>query len=162
MSNKTLGPYKGFVGSVEFDVDDNILYGRILFIEDIITYEGSTPAELNAAFTESVDEYLEFCTQQQLPPNKPCSGNLNVRLGAELHAKANIAARLKNTSLNAFIVHCVQVELSRDDMLSLDNRIEGLKSAVTTFGQHISTAGWQMVSMTDSETKVIGTGRGYS
>ena len=42
--------YKSFLGSIEVDIDDNCLHGKILFINDLITYEAVTPAQLETEF----------------------------------------------------------------------------------------------------------------
>jgi predicted HicB family RNase H-like nuclease len=42
--------YKGFIGSVHFSADDNIFYGKIEGITDLVTFEGETVKELTEAF----------------------------------------------------------------------------------------------------------------
>lgn len=49
--------YKGFYGSVE--VDSGIYVGRILRIDDVITYSAATRDELDDAFHEAVEDYLD-------------------------------------------------------------------------------------------------------
>ncbi|WP_163836857.1 hypothetical protein [Spartinivicinus ruber] len=51
--------YKGFQGSVEYSADDDLLYGKVLAVEPLINYEGSTMDELKAAFEAAIDSYLE-------------------------------------------------------------------------------------------------------
>ena len=50
--------YKGFQGSVEYSGDDDLLYGKVLSVEPLISYEGSTLDELKAAFEAAIDDYL--------------------------------------------------------------------------------------------------------
>jgi len=40
--------YKGFIGSIEADLSDNTLYGKVLGLDKstLITYEGATLTEL--------------------------------------------------------------------------------------------------------------------
>ena len=38
--------YKGYVGSVEFSEEDGLFYGKVMGIRALISYEGSTAAEL--------------------------------------------------------------------------------------------------------------------
>ena len=57
--------YKGFQGSIEYNADDDLLYGAVLSIEPLINYEGSTINELRAAFRAAIDNYLE--DQMSLP-----------------------------------------------------------------------------------------------
>jgi predicted HicB family RNase H-like nuclease len=63
--------YKDYTGSVEISVEDNCLYGRILDIDDLVTYEGQTVQELQAAFRESVEEYQRTCDALGLEPEQP-------------------------------------------------------------------------------------------
>jgi len=53
--------YNGYYGSVEISLEDNVLYGKLLFISPLITYEGSTAQELESTFKEAVDDYLADC-----------------------------------------------------------------------------------------------------
>lgn len=53
--------YKGHIGSVEVDLDGNAIVGKLLFISDVIAYSADKPADIEAAFREAVDEYLQVC-----------------------------------------------------------------------------------------------------
>jgi len=48
--------YKNYIGSVEFSAEDNILYGKILGINDLVSYEGTSMQELENAFIETCKE----------------------------------------------------------------------------------------------------------
>lgn len=58
---KTLGPYKGFHGSIEKSVEDDCFYGKILDVLDLVLYESASIKDLEKAFQKAVDEYLEDC-----------------------------------------------------------------------------------------------------
>jgi predicted HicB family RNase H-like nuclease len=51
--------YKGYVGSVEVDLEGNAIVGKLLFIADVIAYSAGSPAGIEAAFREAVDEYIQ-------------------------------------------------------------------------------------------------------
>jgi len=53
--------YKGFSARIEFDARDNIFFGRILGIEDLVTFHGESVSSLREAFQEAVIDYLESC-----------------------------------------------------------------------------------------------------
>jgi len=53
--------YKGFSARIEFDARDNIFFGRILGIEDLVTFHGESVSDLREAFQEAVIDYLESC-----------------------------------------------------------------------------------------------------
>ena len=53
--------YKGYNGTVEYSADDSILFGKVIGIKSLISYEGQSVEELKADFEGAVDEYLEYC-----------------------------------------------------------------------------------------------------
>ena len=53
--------HKGYTGSIEVSLEDNCLHGRVLFIEDIVTYEGETVDDLATSFKDAVDRYVTYC-----------------------------------------------------------------------------------------------------
>jgi predicted HicB family RNase H-like nuclease len=103
--------YKGYIGKVEIDDEAGILYGEVINVRDVITFEGTTVDETQDAFHESVDDYLEFCAKRGESPEKPFSGKFVVRLPAELHRKAYIQAKLEDKSLNSWVAEVLQTAL---------------------------------------------------
>ena len=108
--------YKGYIGKVEIDDEAGILYGEVINVRDVITFEGATVDEVQEAFHESVDDYLAFCAKRGESPEKPFSGKFVVRLPTELHRKAYIQAKLEDKSLNSWVAEVLQSALqdSRD------------------------------------------------
>lgn len=100
--------YKGFQGSVEYSEEDNCLFGKILFTEDLVLYEGNSVDELRKNFQESVDEYIEDCKELGKDPFKKFKGTLNVRLSPELHKKAALKAESQRRSLNSIITEAIE------------------------------------------------------
>lgn len=103
--------HKGFTGSGEMSLEDDCLIGRVLFIDDIITYEGATVGELMENFRAAVDHYLDYCKRTGKPANKPYSGTFNVRIGPQLHREAVIAANAASVNLNDFVTTAIKVTL---------------------------------------------------
>jgi predicted HicB family RNase H-like nuclease len=116
--------HKGYAGSTEVSLEDGCLHGRVLFIDDLITYEADTVPELQAAFKDAVDRYLAHCELIGKSPAKPCSGTFNVRVGETLHRRAAVAAAVTGQSLNDFVTKAIEAALARDDPASADARIE--------------------------------------
>ncbi len=56
-----LKQYKGFFGSCDVSVENNTFYGEIEDIYDLICYEAATQQELQRAFEDAVDGYLQSC-----------------------------------------------------------------------------------------------------
>jgi len=103
--------YKGYIGKVEIDEEAGILYGEVINVRDVITFEGTTVENVQQAFRESVDDYLDFCAQRGESPEKPFSGKFVVRLPSELHRKAYIQAKLKDKSLNSWVTEVLETAL---------------------------------------------------
>lgn len=92
--------YKSYAARVNYDDLDGIFFGRIAGIRDGVTFHADTVAGLRAAFREAVDDYLKTCAKIGKTPQRPYSGNLMLRVGADIHAKAAMAAELSGKSLN--------------------------------------------------------------
>ncbi len=95
--------YKGYTGSVQFIEKDKILYGKILGIKDLISYEGSSVDEFLSDFHEAVDGYLEFCERKGQTPEKPFKGMFNVRVSPETHKQLALLAADRNQTLNSLV-----------------------------------------------------------
>lgn len=100
--------YRGFTGSCEVSLEDECLFGRLLFIDDIVTYEGQTTGEVTSSFKAAVDRYLEHCKNTGKTANKPYSGSFNVRVGPELHRKAVVEASACGLTLNELVVEALE------------------------------------------------------
>ncbi len=103
--------YKSYIGKVEIDDEAGILYGEVINVRDVITFEGASVDEIQKAFRESIDDYLDFCAQCNESPEKPFSGKFVIRLPAELHRKAYIQAKLADKSLNSWVAEVLQTVL---------------------------------------------------
>lgn len=110
--------YIGYTGSIEVSVEDDCLHGRILFIDDLVTYEGGSIPEIRAAFQDAVNRYLAHCQRVGKPAGKPYSGTFNVRIGPELHSKAAKVAHLKKIKLNEFVRHAIQTAVDMDGVVT--------------------------------------------
>ncbi len=99
---------KGYTARVEYDERDNIFVGRILGIRSIISFHGQTVAELREEFEHAIHDYLADCKQQGVPPEKPASGKLLLRVPPDVHGRALIAAQAAGKSLNQWITDVVQ------------------------------------------------------
>ena len=105
--------YKGYMGTIEPDAENNTLFGKLFGIRQLVTYEGDTIPQLRQAFEDSVDDYLAYCSEQGIAPDKPCKGSFNVRVDSELHAKASLKAQAMNTNLNNFVKTAIQDKLAQ-------------------------------------------------
>lgn len=108
MKQKNLLNYKGYSGSIECSIEDDCLHGKVLFIEDIVTYEGDTPSALKTAFEGAIDRYLAYCEKTGNPANKAYSGGFNVRVSPELHRQIAMAASRDGVTLNESIKRAIE------------------------------------------------------
>lgn len=96
--------YKGYSGHVEFDDEARIFHGEVLDLNDVITFQGRSVDELEEAFRDSIDDYLEFCAERGEEPDRPFSGRLMLRVPAEMHRGLWVEAKRLGKSLNQLIV----------------------------------------------------------
>lgn len=111
MKTKNL-TYKDYFGSVEFDLEDQILHGNILFINDLITYEADTLDGLNKEFKAAVDDYLETCKLLGREPQKAFKGSFNIRVGESIHKDAAVEASKRGQNLNDFCKEAITEKLA--------------------------------------------------
>lgn len=52
--------YGEFIGSVHYSAKDDLLFGKIEGINDLVTFEGDSVTELRKAFKEAVEDYLSL------------------------------------------------------------------------------------------------------
>ena len=95
--------YKGYIGSVAFSEKDNVFFGKIEGINGLVNFEGESVKELTNAFHEAVEDYIAYCKDEGIEPDKSYSGSLNVRLSPTIHRQIAILAKKAGLSLNAYI-----------------------------------------------------------
>lgn len=100
--------YKGYFGQVAYDDEAKIFHGELLGIRAVITFQGTTVEEIESAFKDSVDDYLDWCKKRRKTPEKPFSGKLNLRMKRELHARLAALAAQQKISLNSYINDCLE------------------------------------------------------
>lgn len=120
--------YKGYQASIEFSAEDGVLFGKILHIQSLILFEADSPAEIVSAFHRAVDDYLDYCREKGVEPNKTYSGTLNVRIGQERHRKIALHAAKNGSSLNDMICQVI-------DRFFSPNEEKNQQPAVFVIGQ---------------------------
>ncbi|TDW96311.1 type II toxin-antitoxin system HicB family antitoxin [Dinghuibacter silviterrae] len=109
--------YEGYYASVHFSSEDEVFYGKILGIDDLVNFEGASVKELKKAFHEAVDDYIETCKELGKEPNKTYKGTFNVRISTELHKAAAVYAAHNNVSLNDFVKTAIHFALMHQEDL---------------------------------------------
>ncbi len=113
MARNTL-TYKGYSGVVEFDGEAGVLHGRVVGLRDVVTFQGETVAETRQAFQDSVDDYLEWCQELGHEPERPCSGELRLRMTPERHRAVTTASAIRGESINACLNRYIQGGLEKE------------------------------------------------
>ena len=108
--------YKEYIGSVHFNADDEVFFGKIEGVEDLITFEGNSVLEVKGAFEEAVNDYIELCKENGKKLEKSYKGSFNIRIAPEIHKKAKRLALMKGISLNQFIQKAVEEEVIRESV----------------------------------------------
>ncbi|NEO70651.1 type II toxin-antitoxin system HicB family antitoxin [Moorena sp. SIO3H5] len=103
--------YKEYLGSVNYNDEDEIFYGKVEYIRSLISYEGQDVKSLRASFHEAVDDYLELCQLKGIEPEKPFKGSFNIRPGSELHRRAAYAAIERGINLNQLVTEALEQSL---------------------------------------------------
>jgi predicted HicB family RNase H-like nuclease len=106
--------YKGYTGSIEYSSEDDLIYGKVLGIRGLISYEGKTGKLLEVDFRESINAFLADCKDEGKAPEKPFKGSFNVRISASLHQRAALLAMEAKTSLNNFVTEAIRSKVSKD------------------------------------------------
>ncbi len=95
--------YKSYIGRVDFEDKDDLFHGEVINTRDVITFQGRSVRELKKSLKDSVDDYLDFCSERGEEPDKPFSGQFLVRIPPEVHREAFIEAKKSGKSLNAWV-----------------------------------------------------------
>ncbi|MGF7080274.1 type II toxin-antitoxin system HicB family antitoxin [Mucilaginibacter sp. UYCu711] len=95
--------YQDYTATIHYSADDEVFFGKVIGINDLITFEGISVAELKYAFKEAMEDYIETCKSIGKSPDKTYKGVFNVRVPAGLHKKAAIFALQHRITLNDFV-----------------------------------------------------------
>ena len=99
----SLFKYGEYLGTVHYSAEDEIFYGKILGVDDLVTFEGSSVRELKKAFRDAVSDYINTCKLIGKSAQKSYKGTFNVRMPIELHKKAAAVAEERGISLNELV-----------------------------------------------------------
>jgi predicted HicB family RNase H-like nuclease len=92
--------YQNYTAKVEYDPEDKIFIGHILGIRDIVSFHGRTVEELESAFHEAVEHYIEVCEKIGQKPQRSYSGKLTLRVPPDVHMAVANAAEINSKSIN--------------------------------------------------------------
>jgi len=97
--------YKGYTGYVVYDDEARIFHGEVVGIRAVVTFQGTTVDEIEQAFKDSIDDYIDWCKARGKEAEKTHSGKLNLRMPPDLYAKVAAQAAQQGMSINSYIVN---------------------------------------------------------
>ena len=106
--------YKGYHGQVKYDEEAKLFHGEVIGLRDVITFQGTSVEEIEQAFKDSVNEYLDYCKELKREPERPFSGKLLLRLPPDIHEIVALEAERGGLSLNTWIKQGLE-RLIRED-----------------------------------------------
>lgn len=100
--------YKGYYSRISYDATDKLLHGKIEGINDLITFESDSSTKIESEFKLAVDDYLNFCEDIGVSPDKPYKGTFNIRISPELHKKISFESIRLGISLNQYVKNAIE------------------------------------------------------
>ena len=100
--------YKGYNGTVEYSDADKVLFGKILGIKSLLSYEGDSLINLRRDFEDVIDDYLETCVEKGIKPEKPYKGSFNVRVSPDLHRALTMYSQSHGQTLNSSVEEAIK------------------------------------------------------
>lgn len=100
--------YKGYSGSIEYSEPDDVLYGKVLGIRSLISYEGDTIKSLKKDFKEAVEDYLELCEERNMTPEKSSFSSQQLRLSPDLQEEVEVYSQSKGKPMEEVVEKAVE------------------------------------------------------
>lgn len=100
--------YKGYYGTVEFSANDEVLFGKVIGVNSLISYEGKSVEQLKVDFEEAIDDYLDLCAEKGLEPEKVYKGSFNVRVSPEIHKDLVLYSAAHGQTLNSTVEEAIK------------------------------------------------------
>lgn len=61
---------KGYYGKIEYSAEDKVIYGKIMGIHSLISFESESATDIETEFHNAVDDYLSYCEEEGIEPEK--------------------------------------------------------------------------------------------
>lgn len=100
--------YRGYKGTIEYSLEDNVLYGEVLGIRSLLSYEGNTLQELKDDFEDTIDDYFEYCKNHNMTPEKPYKQNIVINLEPDLQEKLYLYSELRDEDISDSINRAIR------------------------------------------------------
>lgn len=105
--------YKDYWAAIELDDSADQFHGRVIGINDVVDFFGSTPEELRREFAASVEEYVAWCRDEGTEPERSWNGKMTLRPTDEQHRRFLLAAAARNKSVHGWMLEVLDRESGR-------------------------------------------------
>jgi predicted HicB family RNase H-like nuclease len=95
--------FEGYKAHVVNNDSIQVFHGEVFNLKDMITFEGTCVDELQQAFVDSVEDYLDLCRERDEKPEKPFSGKFILRINPDLHQRIVSKSKQEGKSLNTWV-----------------------------------------------------------
>ena len=111
--------YKDFTATVTYSDEDQTYVGRIDNIASSVSFDGDNEEELQLAFKEAVEDYLDFCQMKGIDQSKKKTlkdmlGNPSVEGNKVMHGSIILNAQTVEYDLKHVKTYDGQMEVSKD------------------------------------------------
>ena len=100
--------YKDYHGTVEYSAQYKTLFGRIVGINGLYTYEGESLEQLQKDFEKMVDYYISICNEIGISPKPVYNGTFEVKISPLLHKDLSILASMREKTLNDLVEEAIK------------------------------------------------------
>ncbi len=95
--------HKDIKGTIEFDKETKMIFGKLVGVNGLVMYEADNAAEFEKNFISAVDDYIKMCEENDLSVKKEYKGVFNVRTTSLLHEKLILIAEERKLKLNSIV-----------------------------------------------------------
>lgn len=92
--------WRDYAATIDYDQEMRLFHGRVVNANSVISFYGASVQELEAEFERSMLAYLETCRENDIQPDRPYSGRVNLRVPTTLHRDLALAAAAEGKSIN--------------------------------------------------------------
>jgi len=100
--------HKGYYGTVEYSSSDGVLFGKVIGIKGLISYEGDSIDNLKLDFENAINDYLDMCAVEGVQPQRSYKGKFNVRVSPEVHKSLILYSAAHGQTLNSTVEEAIR------------------------------------------------------
>ncbi len=120
--------YQDYTATITYSAEDEVFFGKVIGLNDLILFEGTSVAELKQAFAEAIEDYLTTCKNLGKSPDKAYKGSFNVRVPASLHKRAALVASQHHVTLNDFVKTALAYAVDNELPMAFSEEQTGYKA----------------------------------